>query len=62
MTYVYLAMFIAGLFGLFFTGFFTGVIKEKMGRHVLLVVPVFIAILLFNVVWAILEMGRAGRW
>ncbi|WP_050615296.1 hypothetical protein [Bacillus testis] len=55
-------MMVAAMFALFMCGYYTGVIKEKYGRNWLFAVPFTIALLMFNVIWAIVEMGKAGRW
>ncbi|WP_163100895.1 hypothetical protein [Peribacillus alkalitolerans] len=55
-------MLIAAMFVLFLCGYYVGVIKEKFGKNWLHAVPITIAILMFNIIWALLEMGKSGRW
>lgn len=55
-------MMVASMFVLFMCGYFVGIIKEKYGRNWLYAVPITVALLMFNVIWAIVEMGKAGRW
>lgn len=55
-------MLAAAMFTLFFCGYFTGVIKEKYGKNWLHAVPITIAILMFNVIWALVELAKSSRW
>ncbi|WP_108671459.1 hypothetical protein [Peribacillus acanthi] len=55
-------MLVAAMFVLFLCGYYVGVIKEKFGKNWLHAVPITIAILMFNIIWALLEMGKSGRW
>ncbi|WP_257985864.1 hypothetical protein [Bacillus sp. M6-12] len=55
-------MMVAAMFVLFLCGYFVGVIKEKYGRNWLFAVPLTIAILMFNIIWALMEMSKDGRW
>ncbi|RFU65433.1 hypothetical protein [Peribacillus glennii] len=62
MYFVLLIMMVASLFVLFLCGYYVGVIKEKYGRNWLYAVPVTVAILMFNIIWALMEMSKSGRW
>ncbi|KOP83098.1 hypothetical protein ACTHO0_10985 [Cytobacillus praedii] len=62
MKIVLMIMLAAGMFVLFFCGYFTGVIKEKLGKNWLLAVPISISLLMFNIIWAITELAKADRW
>ncbi|RFU66442.1 hypothetical protein D0469_17595 [Peribacillus saganii] len=55
-------MMVAAMFVLFLCGYYVGIIKEKYGKNWLFAVPVTIAILMFNVIWALMEMSKDGRW
>ncbi|WP_394231597.1 hypothetical protein [Niallia oryzisoli] len=50
------------MFVLFFCGYFAGVIKEKYGKNWLQAVPITVAILMFNVIWALTELAKTERW
>lgn len=60
MKLVVLIMLAAALFVLFACGYYVGVIKEKLGKNWLFAVPIMVAILMFNIVLAIYELGH--RW
>lgn len=62
MYFAITGMMIAAMFVLFFCGYYVGVIKEKYGKNWLHAVPITVAILMFNVIWAIMEMSKSGRW
>lgn len=55
-------MMVAAMFALFMCGYFVGTIKEKYGKNWLHAVPVTVAILMFNIIWALMEMSKSGRW
>ncbi|RSK27280.1 hypothetical protein EJF36_10520 [Bacillus sp. HMF5848] len=55
-------MLVAAMFTLFACGYYVGVIKEKYGKNWLHAVPITIAILMFNIIWALLEMAKDSRW
>lgn len=55
-------MLAAAMAVLFLCGFYVGVIKEKYGKNWLQAVPVTVAILMFNIIWAITEMAKTDRW
>lgn len=50
------------MFVLFFCGYYAGVIKEKYGKNWLQSVPITVAILMFNVIWALTELAKTDRW
>ncbi|MGN1401086.1 MAG: hypothetical protein ACI4XL_06260 [Bacillus sp. (in: firmicutes)] len=62
MYFVITIMMVASMFVLFLCGYYVRIIKEKYERSWLQAVPITVAILMFNVIWAIVEMGKAGRW
>ncbi|MGM9926386.1 MAG: hypothetical protein ACI35P_00405 [Bacillus sp. (in: firmicutes)] len=62
MTFALTFMMIAAMVALFFCGYFVGVIKEKYGKNWLFAIPITIAMLMFNIIWALMEMGKSGRW
>ncbi|MEH7441544.1 hypothetical protein V7201_04325 [Bacillus sp. JJ1122] len=55
-------MLVAAMFVLFMCGYYVRVIKEKFGMNWLHAVPITIAILMFNIIWALLEMAKSSRW
>lgn len=62
---MYLIMYImmaGALFVLFMCGYYVGVFKQKYGKSWLHIIPIIIAILMVNVVWAIVEIIKSGRW
>ncbi|WP_017756286.1 hypothetical protein [Calidifontibacillus oryziterrae] len=62
MTIKYTIMMLATLVALLGSGYATGIIREKYGKtHVLNFIPILIAILMINIVFALVEMSRAGR-
>ncbi|WP_102345029.1 hypothetical protein [Bacillus sp. Marseille-P3661] len=62
MTITYGIMMMATLITLLICGFAMGKISEKYGRtHLLQFIPITIAILMINIVFAVVEMSRAGR-
>jgi len=62
MYFVLLAMLVGSMVGLFICGYAVAHIKQKYGRSWLQAVPITVAMLMFNVIWALLEMGKSGRW
>lgn len=55
-------MLVAAMFVLFLCGYYVGIIKEKYGKSWLQAVPVTVAILMFNIIWAIVELSKNPRW
>ncbi|WP_071394504.1 hypothetical protein [Bacillus tuaregi] len=62
MKLVLMLLLALAMFVLFFCGYYTGVIKEKYGKSWLQAVPVTVAILMFNVIWALTELAKTDRW
>jgi chromate transport protein ChrA len=62
MQIVLMVMLAAAMFALFFCGFYAGVIKEKYGKNWLQAVPITVAILMFNIIWALTEMAKSSRF
>lgn len=62
MYFVLTFMMIAAVLVVFLCGYYLAVIKQKLGRSWLYAVPITVAILMFNVIWALMEMGKSGRW
>lgn len=62
MEIILMIMLAAAMFVLFFCGYFTGIIKEKLGKNWLIAVPITVSILMFNIIWAITELAKADRW
>lgn len=47
---------------LFFSGYYIGVLKERYGKSWLMVVPIFMALFMFNIIWALTELAKSPRW
>lgn len=62
MYFVYAIMMVAAVFAVFLCGYYLAVIKQRFGRSWLSAVPLTVGILMFNVIWALIEMGKSGRW
>nr|WP_295973037.1 hypothetical protein [uncultured Bacillus sp.] len=62
MQLVLMIMLALAMVVLFFCGFFVGVIKEKYGKNWIHAVPITIAILMFNIIWALTELAKTDRW
>jgi chromate transport protein ChrA len=54
-------MLVAAMFVLFMCGYYVRLIKE-LGMNWLHAVPITVAILMFNIIWALLEMAKSSRW
>ncbi len=62
MYIVLVIMLIAACLTLFYCGYYLAVIKEKVGRSVLIAIPITIGLFMFNVIWALLELSKTARW
>ncbi|RYI31121.1 hypothetical protein EVU96_03595 [Bacillus infantis] len=62
MRYALLIMLVSSMSVLFICGYFTAVIKVKYGKSWLHAVPAAVAVLMFNIIFALVEMAKAGRW
>ncbi|MFE8702084.1 hypothetical protein ACFYKX_15915 [Cytobacillus sp. FJAT-54145] len=62
MKFALFIMLAAAMAVLFFCGYYVGVIKEKYGKNWLSAVPITIAILMFNIIFAIYELSKTARW
>jgi hypothetical protein len=62
MYIVLVAMLILACLTLFYSGYYLAVIRQKLGRSVLIAIPISIAIFMFNVIWALLELGKSPHW
>ncbi|WP_338447906.1 hypothetical protein R4Z09_16830 [Niallia oryzisoli] len=62
MKLVLMLLLALAMFVLFFCGYYAGVIKEKYGKNWLQAVPITVAILMFNVIWALTELAKTDRW
>ena len=58
MEIVVMIMFAFAMVVLFFCGYYAGVIKEKYGKNWIQAVPITVAILMFNIIWALAEMAK----
>lgn len=55
-------MMVAAMLVLFMCGYYFRLIKEKYGMNWLHAVPITVAILMFNVIWALMELAKSSRW
>ncbi len=62
MYIVLVVMLVAACLTLFFCGYYLAVIKEKIGRSVLIAIPITIGLFMFNVIWALLELSKSPHW
>ncbi|WP_318507515.1 hypothetical protein [Bacillus sp. T3] len=62
MYIVLVVMLVLACLTLFYCGYYLAVIKEKMGRSVLIAIPITIGIFMFNVIWALVELGKSPHW
>ncbi|MGD6857280.1 hypothetical protein [Bacillus infantis] len=62
MRYALLIMLVSSMSVLFICGYFTAVIKAKYGKTWLHAVPAAVAVLMFNIIFVLVEMAKAGRW
>lgn len=62
MEIVIMIMLALAMVVLFFCGYYAGVIKEKYGKNWIQAVPVTVAILMFNIIWALAEMAKSDRF
>lgn len=62
MKLILMLLLALAMFVLFFCGYYAGVIKEKYGKNWLQAVPITVAILMFNVIWALTELAKTDRW
>jgi hypothetical protein len=53
---------VASMVVLFFSGYFVGMLKERYGKNLLIIIPIFIAMFMFNIIWAITELAKDARW
>ncbi|WP_019153130.1 hypothetical protein [Robertmurraya massiliosenegalensis] len=47
---------------LFVCGYYAAVIRMKLGRNVLLAVPIVLAIFMLNVMMALVELSKSPNW
>ncbi|MBB6444559.1 hypothetical protein [Bacillus benzoevorans] len=62
MELVIMIMLALAMVVLFFCGYYAGVIKEKYGKNWISAVPITVAILMFNIIWALTEMAKSDRF
>ncbi|MGJ7920187.1 hypothetical protein [Neobacillus sp. LXY-4] len=62
MYIVLVAMLVLACITLFYSGYYLAVIKQKIGRTVLIAIPIAIGIFMFNVIWALVELGKSPHW
>ncbi|CRK80751.1 hypothetical protein [Neobacillus massiliamazoniensis] len=62
MKLVLMLVLVASMVVLFFSGYFVGMLKERYGKNLLIIIPIFIAMFMFNIIWAITELAKDARW
>lgn len=62
MKLIIIIMLAVAMTVIFICGYYVGIIKEKYGRNWLLAVPIFVAVLMFNIILALNELSQSGRW
>ncbi len=62
MNLVIVLMLILAMLTLFFSGYFVGLLKERYGKSWIMVVPIFMAMFMVNVIWALTELAKSPRW
>lgn len=62
MKLVIMIMLALAMVVLFFCGYYVGVIKERYGKNWIHAVPITVAILMFNIIWALTEMAKSDRF
>ena len=58
MELVIMIMLALAMVVLFFCGYFVGVTKEMYGKNWIQAVPITVALLMFNIIWALAEMAK----
>lgn len=62
MYIVLVVMLVLACATLFGSGYYLAIIKEKMGRTVLIAIPIAVGVFMFNVIWALVELGKSPHW
>jgi hypothetical protein len=62
MNLILMLMLVAAMVVLFFCGYFVGMLKERYGKNLLIVIPVCISMFMFHLIWALTELSKSGRW
>jgi hypothetical protein len=62
MKIILMLILVAAMVVLFFCGYFVGMLKERYGKNLLIVIPVCISIFMFHLIWALIELSKSGRW
>ncbi|PLR92845.1 hypothetical protein [Bacillus sp. T33-2] len=62
MQLVLMIMLVAAMTVLFFSGYYVGMLRERHGKSWVMVVPIFIAVFMFNIIWALTELSKSARW
>lgn len=62
MKLVLMLVLVASMVVLFFSGYFVGMLKERYGKNLLIIIPICIAMFMFNIIWAITELAKDARW
>lgn len=62
MYIILLIMIIAAGMVLFVCGYYASVIRAKLGKNLLLFIPVVIAIFMINIIIALTELSQSSNW
>lgn len=62
MQAVIVVMLIVAMITLFLSGYFVGLLRERYGKSWIMVVPIFLAMFMVNVIWALTELAKNPRW
>jgi hypothetical protein len=62
MYIILVVMLVLACLTLFYCGYYLAVINHKLGRSVLIAIPIAIGLFMFNVIWALLELSKTPHW
>jgi hypothetical protein len=62
MKLVLIIFLVAAMVTLFFSGYFVGMLKERYGKNWIMVVPICVGMVMFNIIWALTELAKSPRW
>lgn len=52
---------VAVMIVLFFCGYFVGMLKERYGKNLLIVIPICISMFMFHLIWPLNELAKSAR-
>lgn len=62
MKLILMLVLVAAMIVLFFCGYFVGMLKERYGKNLLIVIPICISMFMFHLIWALTELAKSARW